>query len=128
MFTKAYFFCINIFKEKEFPQYFASGVVTLTMVTNIVILLELIECILFPIRVNIFGEYHGYFALFSWGLVLLYVNNKKRYLKILEHNSNISEKKKKRLRIISIVYLLFLFVTFFLLGALIREYNINHPN
>jgi len=128
IFTKAYFFCINIFKEKEFPQYFASGVVTLAMVTNIVILLELIEYLSFPTRVNIFGEYHGYFALFSWGVVLLYVNNKKRYLKILEHNSNISERKKKRLRIISIVYLLFLFVTFFLLGALIREYNINHPN
>lgn len=128
IFTKAYFFCINIFNEKEFPQYFASGVVTLAMVTNIIILLELIEYFSFPIRVNIYSEYHGYFALFSWGIVLFYVNYKKRYLKVLEHNRNISVKKKKNLKIISITYLLFLFVAFFLLGALIREYNINHPN
>ena len=127
IFTKAYLFCMNVLKEKEFPQYFASGVVTLAMVTNIIIFLELIEYFSFPIRVHVFGEYHGYFALFSWGVVLLYVNNKKRYLKIIEQSSNISHKKKK-LRTYSIVYLVFLFIGFFLLGALLREYNIDHPN
>ncbi len=126
IFTKAYFFCINVFKEKEFPQYFASGVLTLVMVTSIVIILELIQYLSFPVRVNILGEYHGYFAVFSWGLILLYVNNKKRYLKILEYNSKISKRKKKKLKVYSIIYLLFLFVAFFLLGALIREYNIQN--
>ena len=81
-----------------------------------------------PVRFNQYGEYYKYFALIVLAIALFYVNNKKRYQKILEHNGNISERKKKRLKIISIVYLAFLFVTFFLLGALLREYNINHPN
>nr|WP_320117915.1 hypothetical protein [uncultured Marinifilum sp.] len=81
IFTKAYFFCITVFKEKEFPQYFASGVVTLALVTQIVIILELIEYLSFPTRVNIFGEYHGYFAVFCWGVVLLYINNANPELK-----------------------------------------------
>ncbi len=128
IFTKAYFFCINVFKEKEFPQYFATGMVTLAIITNFYILLSLIEYLMLPVRFNQYGEYYKYFALIVLAFALFYVNNKKRYLKILEHNSDISERKKKKLRIISIVYLLFLFVTFFLLGALIRDYNINHPN
>jgi len=127
IFTKAYFFCINIFKEKEFPQYFATGMVTLAIITNFYILLSLIEYMMLPIRFNQYGEYYKYFALLVLAIALFYVNNKKRYLKILEYISSISERKKKKLRIISIVYLLFLFVAFFFLGALIREYNINHP-
>lgn len=128
IFTKAYFFCVNVFKEKEFPQYFATGMVTLAIITNFYILLSLVEYLMLPVRFNHYGEYYKYFALIVLAIALFYVNNKKRYLKILKHNSNISDRKKKRLRIISIVYLLFLFVAFFLLGILLREYNINHPN
>jgi uncharacterized membrane protein YhaH (DUF805 family) len=128
IFTKAYSFCINIFKEKEFPQYFATGMVTLVIITNFYILLSLVEYLMLPLRFNQYGEYYKYFALIVLAIALFYVNNNKRYQKILEHNGNISERKKKRLKIISIVYLVFLFVTFFLLGALLREYNINHPN
>jgi len=81
-----------------------------------------------PVRFNQYGEYYKYFALIVLAIALFYVNNKKRYLKILERNSNISERKRKRLRIVSVAYLLFLFVAFFLLSALIRDYNITHVN
>jgi hypothetical protein len=126
IFTKAYFFCINIFKEKEFPQYFATGMVTLAIITNFYILLSLIEYLMLPVRFNQYGEYYKYFALIALAIALFYTNNKKRYLKILEHNSKVSKRKKKKIKIYSIIYLLFLFIAFFLLGALIREYNINH--
>jgi hypothetical protein len=118
---------MNVFKEKEFPQYFATGIVTLAMMTNLYILLSLVEYLMLPVRFNLYGEYYKYFTLIVLVIALFYVNYKKRYLRILEYSSNISERKKRKLRIVSVVYLLFLFIVFFLLGALIREYNINHP-
>jgi len=127
IFAKSYFFCISTFKEKEFPQYFAASFVTLAIVTNIIILLELIEYLLLPVRINIYEEFHKYFALILWVFVIFYVNYKKRYLMFLEHYGNITDKQKKKLKIYSIIYLLVLFISFFLLGALLRDYNINHP-
>lgn len=127
IFAKSYFFCISIFKEKEFPQYFAASFVTLAIVTNIIVLLELIEYLFLPTRINIYDEFHKYFALIMWVFVLFYVNYRKRYLLILEHYGNITGKQKKKLKIYSIIYLPVLFIGFFLLGALLRDYNINHP-
>ena len=126
IFGKAFFFCINFFKEKEFPQYFAAGMVTFAMVTNIYILLSLVEYLMLPDRFNVYGEYYGYFSLATLGVVFFYVNHKKRYKKIIESYKGIPDKKREKLKIYSIIYLLFLFIGFFLLGALIREYNINH--
>ena len=124
IFTKAYFFCINIFKEKEFPQYFASGVITLAFVTNVIIVIELVEYIILPTKINTYGEYHGYFALACFVIILLYVNVKKRYEGILSRFDNIPIEKRKKLKAYSIIYLLVLFIGFFLLGALLRNYNI----
>jgi|GEM_PF-2559660 len=128
IFAKAHFFCVSFFREKEFPQYFAAIMVTLAITTNFYILLSLVEYVMLPVRFNQYGEYYKYFALIVLAIALFYVNNKKRYLKILERNSNISERKRKRLRIVSVAYLLFLFVAFFLLSALIRDYNSTHVN
>ncbi|PKQ66639.1 hypothetical protein BZG01_10185 [Labilibaculum manganireducens] len=127
IFTKAYFFCITIFKEKEFPQYFATGMLTFAITANFYILLSLIEYLMLPIRFNYYGEYYKYFALVIFAIALLYVNNKKRYLVIIKSCKELPNKRKKKLKVYSIIYLLFLFVSFFLLGALIREYNIVHP-
>lgn len=127
IFTKAYFFCVNVLREKEFPQYFATTMVTLVITANLYILLSLIEYLMLPVRFNLYGEYYKYFALTVLGIALFYVNDKKRYLKILERNHSISERTRRKLRIVSIAYLLFLLVAFFLLSALIREHNINHP-
>lgn len=127
IFSKAYYFCINVFKEKEFPQYFATGIVTLIIITFIYILLSLIEYFILPLRFNVYGEYYKYFALVALGIALLYINYKNRYLKIIEYFGEIPDRTKKKLKIYSIIYLLTLFIGFFLIGALLRNYNINHP-
>lgn len=124
---KAYYLCINVFKEKEFPHFFATGVVTFAIVANIYIILSFLEYLLLPYRFNQHEEYYRFFAPMVFICAVIYVSYKKKYLNILKSGNNISESRKKYLRIISIVYLLFLFVSFFLLGALIREYNLNHP-
>jgi len=126
IFCKAYNFCIRAFKEKEFPWAFASGMVTLCIVTSIVILLEVMEYMVLPYRINIYASYHGYLAVALWILIQIYITRKKKYLRILEECKNIPLKKQKILRSLSIAYLLLLFIGFFGLGYLIREYNINH--
>jgi len=127
IFYKAYFFCSNVLKEKESPQYFASGVVTLALVTNLVIVLEIIEYSFLPNRINIFGNYHGYFAVIFWLLLSFYLNQSKRYVRILNFCKDLKNDTRKNLYRISLIYLLALFIGFFLMGALLREYNINNP-
>jgi hypothetical protein len=126
IFFKAYTFCVNVFKEKEFPYAFASGVTTLCIVTSIVILLEIFEYAMLPQPVNIFDNYHGYFALVLWILTIVYVRRDKRYLKILDDCRNLPLAKQKALFIIGAAYMVSLFIGFFLLGYLIRDYNIHH--
>lgn len=126
IFCKAYYFCIRVFKEKEFPWAFASGIVTLCLVTNIVVLLEIVEYAMLPDGINIYAPYHGYFAVALWILIQLYVTRDKRYIKILESCKSLSAKKRQMLRYISIVYVIVLVIGFFWLGYLLREYNLGH--
>jgi len=121
IFTKAYFLCINIFKEKEFPQYFAIITVTLIGVTNLYIILSLIDFIMLPDMFIPYDEYFKYFSLASVLTSLAYFNYKERYKTILSYNSGLSSVKVKRLKAISIIYVLFIFIGFFTLGALLRS-------
>jgi len=124
IFAKAYFFCINVFKEKEFPQYFASGIITFSFVTNVIVVIEIVECVMLPAKINTYGEYHGYFALACFVIIVLYVNVKKRYEGILSRFDNFPKEKRKKLKVYSIIYILILSIGFFILGAMLRNYNI----
>ncbi len=124
IFTKAYFFCINVFKEKEFPQYFAILTIIFIGVTNLYIILSLIEYLLLPDKFDFYGEYYKYFSLISGLLALVYFNYNKKYDKILSYYKGFSIEKLRKLKIYSIIYLLILFVGFFALGALLRSYYI----
>ncbi len=121
IFAKAYFFCINVFKEREFPQFFAIITVTLIGVTSFYIILSLIEYIMLPSRFIPYDEYFKYLSLASILTSLVYFNTKERYKEILNHYSGLSSVKVKRLKTISIIYVLVLFVGFFTLGALLRN-------
>ncbi len=79
-----------------------------------------------PSRFDLYGEYYGYFALVVLGIALVYVNKNKKYLQIIEYYKDIPDKTKNKLKMYSIIYVLILGVSFFLLGALIRDYNISH--
>lgn len=126
IFYKAYFFCIKVFKEKDFPWFFASFVVTMTAVTTLVVLLELLEYILLPTEINIYGQYQGYFALAVLGCVALYVKRNDKYVEILKSCEDVPLNKQKLLLYVTICYAIILFVSFFLLGHLFREYNRSH--
>ena len=126
IFARSYYFCIKVFKEKEFPQYFAGGVLTLVIFTSLLIILEIIEYVMLPMRINIGRGYHGYIALIGWFTILYYLNKNKRYSQILDDVEKMSDAAKKKLSIISFFYSFFLIIGFFLLGYLLRQYSINH--
>jgi len=126
LFCKSYNFCIKVFKEKEFPHAFASFIVSMTFVTNVYVLLSLIEYLMLPLEIKFYEQYFGYFSLASLFIVFTCVSYKKKYIRILEYCKRIPEKKVKSLRIYSIIYLILLFIGFFLMGYLIRKYNIEH--
>jgi hypothetical protein len=126
IFCKAYYICVHVFKEKEFPYFFASTMVSLAIVTTIITLLEVIEFLMLPTRVNTFGEYHGYFSLLMMVIIGVYFYRKKRYEKLLLEHESFSIKMKNKLKILSLIYLLILFFSFFEMGSLLREYKISH--
>jgi hypothetical protein len=126
IFYKAYNFCIRVLKEKEFPWAWASLIITLCLVTSIVVLLEVMEYLMLPKRIDIYGGFHGYFALAAWIIIQIYITRNKRYLKIIEDCENLSTDRRKNLSLVSIIYISILIVSFFGLGALIRDYNLSH--
>lgn len=125
IFFKAYDFCIRVFKEKDFPWFFASGVISMTFVTTLIVLLELFEYVMLPTKVEIYGKYHGYFSLLMLLGTGFYMKQNNRYLKILEYCRNQTEQRQSLMRYLSVLYFISLFISFFLLGYLLRQYNLN---
>jgi hypothetical protein len=122
IFSRAYYFCLNVFKEKEFPQIFASGIVSTIFVGSIIVMVELVEYLCLPIRINTYGKYQGYFSLAMFIAIAILMNKNKNYLKILSDYEAMSVKKRKVLGIWSWIYVSVLLFSFFYLGYLFREY------
>jgi hypothetical protein len=121
IFYKAYHFCINTFKEKEFPWMFATGAISIAFVASIIMVLELVEYIMLPKKINTFGEYHGYFSLGALICAAFLIKKNDSYLKILRDVDLLSTKKKKSLGALSLVYIFFVFTSLFYLAYLIRR-------
>jgi hypothetical protein len=126
IFYSAYNFCIRFFREKEFPWIFASGAISMTFMTTIIVMLELIAFLMLPEKINIYGAYHGYISLATFIGTTLYMYQGNRYEKILKKCSELSLRKSKLLRWISIIYFVLLFIGFFLIGSALRQHNIDH--
>lgn len=99
---------------------------SMIIVGTVITLLELLEVLMLPERINIYGEYHKYFSLGMAILSLFYVKHNNRYLKILKGCKKLSERRRKFLRFVCVAYLLILVVGFFWFGGIIRDFNIKH--
>jgi hypothetical protein len=123
IFAKSYIFCMNIFKEREFPHAFGTTVITLTFASNILIFTGLVEYLFSPTWLNTFESYIPYFALFLWFLLFFVLHYRDNYIIVLGYIEKMSLKFKRRLKYISIIYLLFSFVFLILIGWLLRKVN-----
>ncbi len=125
IFYKAYFFCINIFKEKEFPYVWASFIVAFLVFMNLVTLQSAIEYYMLPEHILTYSEYNKYSALNFLLIVEIFFWWKGRYNRIVEECSNIKPKTVLILKFISIFYILISIFLSFYFDSLIREYNLN---
>lgn len=126
IFYKVYFFYIRAFKEKEIPHWFASSVITLIIVANLIIIADFLLYFLNPEIIKSINQYYKYFALVVLVGVMFFINSKNRYLKILEDCEQLSKSKRKVLGYISVLYIVVVFIGFIWVGELIRNYNILH--
>ena len=126
IFYKVYFFYIKAFKEKEIPHWFAASVITLIVVANLIIIADLLLYLASPEIIKSINTYYKYLALFVLVGVMFFINSKNRYLKIIEDCEQLPKSKKKVLGYISILYVVAVFVGFFWVSYLIRNYNMIH--
>jgi hypothetical protein len=122
IFCKAYYFCINVYKDREFPYFFAAGAISMTFVGTIILTLELISYVMLPTEVNTYGKYYGYFSVSMLIITSLYVKKNNRYLKIIQTCKDMSRNTPLVLRYISIAYILGLLISLCIIATLHREY------
>jgi hypothetical protein len=124
IFVKSHSLCVNFFKEKEFPEYFASGVIAIVVVGTITVTADVIGYLVHPDLLNDYGWFYKYFSLgsvlFSWW----YLGYKKNYIIFVKRYEELSGRKRKVLSVVSTLYLLGLVISFFWLGDLMRDYNL----
>jgi cytochrome bd-type quinol oxidase subunit 2 len=123
IFSKAYYFCIWAFKEKEFPWAWAAITTSMVIVMTIITVLQAVEVYAFPQRVETYSSYHKYFSLGMALLALWYVHRGDRYLGILKTVENLTPRERSIVRYGALLYLLILMVAYFWLTEIIRDAN-----
>jgi hypothetical protein len=122
IFAKAYYFCIQVFKEKDFPWFFASGAVSISIVNNVFI----IEGVLRIVNLNIIdisSEYYGFFSLLMLIFISARMKKNNKYLGVLADCKRITIRKRIILRYVSIVYIILQSIALIWVSTIIRISN-----
>ena len=126
IFYKVYFFYVKAFKEKEIPHWFAAGILAVIIVGTLQVLVDFYSYFFNPEIIGVYTSYNKYLVLLLGFSLMFYVSKQKRYLKIIEDCEQLPKSKRKVLGYISILYVTAVFVAFFWIGELIRDYNMIH--
>lgn len=125
IFYKVYFFYLKVFKEKEIPHWFAAGVLAVIIIGTLQVLIDFYTYFFNPEIIGIYTSYNKYLVLVLGFFLIYYVSKQKRYLKIIKECEQLPKEKKKVLGFLSILYIIAVFVGFFGMGALIKDYNMH---
>ena len=126
IFYKVYFFYVKAFKEKEIPHWFSAGILAVIIVGTLQVLIDFYSYFFNPEIIGIYTSYNKYLVLVLGFSLMYYVSKQKRYLSIIEDCEQLPKSKKKILGYLSILYVVAVFVGFFWVGKLIRDYNMMH--
>ena len=126
IFYKVYFFYVKAFKEKEIPHWFAAGIIAVIIIGTLQVLVDFYSYFFNPEVIGVYTSYNKYLVLLLGFSLMLYVSKQKRYLNIIDDCERLPKSKKKVLDYISILYVTAVFVGFFWVGELIRNYNMMH--
>ncbi len=125
IFHKSYFLCVNVFKEKEFPEFFASGIIAVVIVGTIMVFVNVFLYQINPSLINMIFEYYKYFSLGSVLFFWWYFGYMKKYVVFMNHFERMSNTKKRAMKVVSILYLILLLVLFFGMSDIMRTYNLS---
>lgn len=101
--SRSYYLCVNIFNEREFPQYFASGILALVIVASITVLADAMGYITDPSMISSYSKYYKYFSLVSLLFSWWFFNRNKRYLRLIEQFNEMNITKRRILAVVSIL-------------------------
>ncbi len=123
IFFRICIFYIKVFKETKIPHWFSALIIAIILMANIQVIIDSYTYFYDKETIGLFTAYNEYIVLLIGFSIILYTSKQKRYIQIIEACNNLSKKRKRTLDIVSSIYLLTLFVLFFWLGSLIRQYN-----
>lgn len=122
IFCKSYHFCINVLKEDEFPYFWATSSIVFLVLSNIISALGFVKYLIHSSEFDIYSASYKYIYIVLLVVVNIYMYSKKRYLKYINFCGELSPRRLKVYRILSILYYLVSFYAFFksaiLLGRL----------
>lgn len=121
IFCKSYHFCINVFQEDEFPFYWATTSVMFLIFANIISLLDFVKYFFYPYGFDNYSEYQKYAVIVILAISNFYMYHKKRYLKHVDFCNQITLKRAKTYRVLSIFYYLITIYAFFKSSFLLRS-------
>jgi hypothetical protein len=121
IFFKMYHFCINVFKEEEFPWFFATGVVSILFTMSVIDLLSLVKYLMLPAEFESYGRFYGYFSLAVLIVAAVLVKRDNAYGRVLNDVKKFSKNKRERLLYLSFAYAFVVFGGLVYLSYLIRE-------
>lgn len=126
IFGKAYYFCINVFKENEFSHFWATGFTVFLIMTNIYVVLSIYVYYYDNIYISLIRRYFNYLDLIIIILVCAYLSYRKKYPQILNAYALIPKSYLLPFRILSIIYYVMTLASMFYMTNLIRAKNLGY--
>lgn len=125
IFCKSYHFCINVFKEDEFPYIWATSSIVFLVFANVTSALGFVEYLLHPVEFETYAASYIYISVSLTFIANIYMYSQRRYLNHINFCNEISPKRAKVYRVLSILYYLVSFYAFLKIPILLG--NLHSP-
>lgn len=126
IFTKVYHFYVRVFKEKKIPHWFAAGIVAILLNFWVMGLSGLLYYLHPSEWLDNISGYLKYLGLASTIIAPLYIVRRDRYKKILLKVEHLNKSKRRRLDVISILYVVTVICFVIITANLSREAHLGH--
>jgi hypothetical protein len=126
VFTKGFYFCIRVFREKDEAWVFGALTFSMAIATALITIVEFIEVLMLPKRLYVYQPYFAYASFAMAILSLFYFRRDRKYIRVVEHVNALPEPKKKRFFRIMVIYFTVIVVGMLTCGYILHEFNIRN--
>lgn len=124
LFAKMYYLCSK-YMDKEFPQYFASGVLSIFSVMLLSLLIDTFFLIYKPTIISSYNIYYKYLSVGVLGLNWFLFGILGYYKKVLDKYQLLTNRQQKVLGLISLFFVMSVVVLSQIITFEIRDYNLS---